>query len=168
MTASPEHDTAWSLAAAAVDDPDADRLLRQYLTDVLTRYHGRPATAAEITAMLGEEPREAFTPPRGAFFLARYRGAAAGCVGLRLLRQGVAEIKRMFVHPDYRGRHGGAYLLHAAEGHARRDLGATTVRLDTRTSLAEARGLYTSRGYREIPRYNENPYAQHWYEKHLT
>lgn len=42
-----------------------------------------------------------------------------------------------------------------------------TVRLDTHGSLAEALGLYRAAGYREIPRYNDNRYAQHWFEKSL-
>ena len=34
-------------------------------------------------------------------------------------------------------------------------------------SLAEALKLYRSAGYVEIPRFNDNPYAQHWFEKRL-
>ena len=43
-----------------------------------------------------------------------------------------------------------------------------TVRLDTNGSLVEALSLYRASGYREIPRYNDNPYAQYWFEKALT
>jgi len=42
------------------------------------------------------------------------------------------------------------------------------VRLDTNGSLGEALRLYRDCGYREIPRYNHNPYAQHWFEKTLN
>jgi hypothetical protein len=31
----------------------------------------------------------------------------------------------------------------------------------------EALQLYRSSGYHEIARYNDNPYAQHWFEKDL-
>jgi GNAT superfamily N-acetyltransferase len=88
-------------------------------------------------------------------------------VGLRLLAPPVAELKRMFVRPAYRGRGIGAGLLAAAERGAR-SLGASTVRLDTRHDLVEARGLYTAHGYVEIPAYNDGPYAEHWYEKRLA
>ena len=42
-----------------------------------------------------------------------------------------------------------------------------TLRLDTNQSLREALLLYRSSGYREIPRFNDNPYAHHWFEKTL-
>ena len=42
-----------------------------------------------------------------------------------------------------------------------------TLRLDTNRTLLEARALYARNGYVEIPRYNENPYADYWYEKRL-
>jgi ribosomal protein S18 acetylase RimI-like enzyme len=42
-----------------------------------------------------------------------------------------------------------------------------TVRLDTNKALPEALRLYRSAGYREIARFNDNPYAHHWFEKTL-
>jgi ribosomal protein S18 acetylase RimI-like enzyme len=41
------------------------------------------------------------------------------------------------------------------------------VRLDTNGTLAEAQALYRKAGYREIERYNDNPYADFWFEKIL-
>jgi len=60
----------------------------------------------------------------------------------------------------------GRRLLAAAED-AGRQGGATTVRLDTRADLTEARRLYDGVGFIEIPRYNDSRYAQCWYEKRL-
>ena len=42
------------------------------------------------------------------------------------------------------------------------------VRLDTNESLSEAIHLYGASGYREIDRFNDNPYAHHWFEKNLS
>ena len=42
-----------------------------------------------------------------------------------------------------------------------------TLRLDTNRALTEAHALYRSEGYREIARFNDNPYADHWFEKRL-
>ena len=47
-------------------------------------------------------------------------------------------------------------------------LGHAGVRLYTERSLSEAQAMYRSRGYVEIPRYNDDPYATHWFEKRLT
>jgi ribosomal protein S18 acetylase RimI-like enzyme len=73
----------------------------------------------------------------------------------------------VFVHPGARRRGGGSCLLGGAE-RAARDRGTTTVRLDTRHDLVEARNLYIRHGYVEIPPYNDSRYADHWFEKHLT
>ncbi|MBB5155313.1 hypothetical protein [Saccharopolyspora phatthalungensis] len=45
--------------------------------------------------------------------------------------------------------------------------GCSRIRLDTAAELHEARALSASAGYREIPAYNDNQYAKHWYEKAL-
>jgi hypothetical protein len=34
--------------------------------------------------------------------------------------------------------------------------------------LTEAIHLYRNSGYQEVPRFNDEPYAHHWFEKRLT
>ncbi|MDQ2728611.1 MAG: hypothetical protein M3Y91_12285 [Actinomycetota bacterium] len=46
-------------------------------------------------------------------------------------------------------------------------LGSSLVRLDTHRSLNEAIALYHRAGYREVAAFNNNPYADYWFEKHL-
>ena len=48
-----------------------------------------------------------------------------------------------------------------------RDAGLGALRLDTNKALTEAHALYRKLGYHEIPPYNDNPYAHHWFEKRL-
>jgi hypothetical protein len=50
---------------------------------------------------------------------------------------------------------------------AARGKGLKTLRLDTNRALIEAHALYRSEGYQEIARFNDNPYADHWFEKQL-
>ena len=57
-------------------------------------------------------------------------------------------------------------MLHRLEQLAR-DAGMTTLRLDTNRALLEAQTLYRREGYYEIERFNDNPYAHHWFEKRL-
>ena len=45
---------------------------------------------------------------------------------------------------------------------------AAFIRLETNESLREAQALYRSSGYREVPPFNSEPYAHHWFEKNLT
>jgi hypothetical protein len=42
------------------------------------------------------------------------------------------------------------------------------MRLDVRGDLVEARAMYAQLGYREVPRFNEHPYVEHWFEKRLA
>jgi ribosomal protein S18 acetylase RimI-like enzyme len=41
------------------------------------------------------------------------------------------------------------------------------IRLETNRSLTEAIRLYRESGYREVERFNDEPYAHHWFEKEL-
>ncbi|MFN8621937.1 MAG: GNAT family N-acetyltransferase, partial [Chloroflexota bacterium] len=105
-------------------------------------------------------------PPRGFVLLARLRGVPVGCGGVKLHDGGIAEVKRLWIAPAARGRGLGARLLAELEARAR-TAGATTARLETNGALTEAVALYRRTGYREIPRFSAEPYAQHWFEKPL-
>jgi len=48
-----------------------------------------------------------------------------------------------------------------------RTAGAEVVRLDTNRALRAATTLYRSEGYTEVPAFNDEPYAHHWFEKRL-
>ena len=102
-----------------------------------------------------------------AFVLARLDGQPAGCGALKALEPGVGEIARVWVDGAHRGLGLGARLFAALETRAR-ELGHERVRLDTNRSLHEAQAMYRANGYRAIPRYNDNPYANHWFEKALA
>ncbi len=110
--------------------------------------------------------RMGLAPPSGAFLIARVNGQPAGCGALRTLSPGVGEIARMWVDRAHRGLGIGRRLLEGLEQQAVA-LGLDCVRLDTNRALDEAKAMYRSSGYVEIPRYNDNPYANHWFEKRL-
>lgn len=106
------------------------------------------------------------SPPDGAFVVARLGSAVVGCGGLQTIAPGVAEIKRMWVAPEARGRGVGRGLLDVLEARSRA-MGHEVVRLDTNATLTEALGLYAGAGYEPIERYNDNPYAERFFEKRL-
>jgi len=60
----------------------------------------------------------------------------------------------------------GRRLLARLETEAIRS-GATAARLETNRALTEAIGLYRAAGYREVPAFNDEPFAHHWFEKTL-
>lgn len=111
------------------------------------------------------DDEEAHDASDGRFLLAELDGEPVGCVAVHPYGDW-AEVKRMWVAPAARRRGLGARLLAEAERIAA-DCGARTTRLDTNSALPEAIALYRAAGYREIARYNDNPYAQHWFEKPL-
>ena len=103
----------------------------------------------------------------GVFLVARLRGDAIGCGALKPLDAHTGEIKRMWIAQTARGLGLARRLLDALECEARRS-GLKRVVLDTNRSLLEAQALYRKAGYRETGRYNDNPYADFWFEKELA
>lgn len=98
-----------------------------------------------------------YAPPRGRLLLSIEDGRAAGCVGLHEWDGSAAEMKRLFVRPDFRGRGLGRALTDAALAEARA-IGYRSVRLDTIPSLmGPAVAMYRELGFREIAPYRENP-----------
>src|SRR3954471_24745984 len=140
-------------------DPTAAALLNAYAAEIESRFISRPASRGST------DPAE-YAPPTGSFLVVYDDGEPIACGGLRALPDGAAEVKRMYVVPDARGRGVGAELLARLEDEARR-LGYRRVRLDTAAKLTEAQALYRNAGYTEIPDYNGNPAAAHWFEKEL-
>ncbi|HEY0503401.1 MAG TPA: helix-turn-helix domain-containing GNAT family N-acetyltransferase [Lysobacter sp.] len=154
-------------AASVVVEPadpasaEAQACIDAYLHELAERFE----SGFDPTRGPSADPRE-LVPPSGVLLLARVEGQALGCGALKRIDEGVGEIKRMWVSPSARGLGIAQRLLHALEAQAR-DMGLHTLRLDTNRTLTEARALYARNGYREIAAYNDNPYADHWFEKRL-
>jgi DNA-binding MarR family transcriptional regulator/GNAT superfamily N-acetyltransferase len=104
--------------------------------------------------------------PRGAFLLAMSDGLPIGCVGLKGTGGDVAEIKRLWICKTARGFGMARRLMHAVETVAR-ELSVKSLHLDTNSALPEALKLYRTSGWVEIDRFNEDPYPDLFFEKHL-
>ena len=106
---------------------------------------------AELANLPGE-----YAAPEGCVLLAKYQDRPAGCVALRKLSNGICEVKRLYVRPQFRGLKIGRKLVEAIIAEARR-IGYSSIRGDTVPSMQIAQALYASLGFTEIEPYCRNP-----------
>ena len=149
------------VAAEAADSADARRCLDAYFAELAERFEGGYDAGKDDSARAAE-----MTPPSGFFVVARLHGEAVGCGGLKRTDKATGEIKRVWTAPSARGIGVARRVLRTLES-AARDMGLRTLRLGTNRALAEAHALYRKEGFREIGRFNDNPYEHHWFQKRL-
>ncbi len=135
--------------------------LEQYFRELVERFEAGFDPANSIPAADDE-----MRPPLGAFLVATVDGESVACGAIRTTAPGTGYIKRMWVSSSVRGLGIGRRMLAALE-QAGADLGLTTIQLETNRALPEAIQLYRSAGYTEVPAFNDELYAHHWFEKHL-
>ncbi|HUA04399.1 MAG TPA: GNAT family N-acetyltransferase [Solirubrobacteraceae bacterium] len=125
-----------------LDSPVARRLIAELNAELSRDY----PPAQRFHSLAAEEVAEG----AGAFLVVWVDGAPAGCGAVRLLSPGVAELKRMYVVPEARGRGLSRAVLTTLEDRAAA-LGATRVVLETGDKALAALGLYETAGYARIP-----------------
>jgi GNAT superfamily N-acetyltransferase len=108
---------------------------------------------------------EVFSPPHGRLLLATDESQATGVACLKRIREGMGEIKRMYVRPEFRGQGIGRLLLEALISEAQQ-IGYQALRLDSTRFMKRAHSLYRSAGFREIEPYPESEippeFHKHW------
>ena len=156
--------TARNVQITSVDPehPDAQYCLQEYVAELNRRSPRGFDPSAGVTAL----PREV-RPPAGEFFVAYLYGDAVGCGAVKHHADAPAEIKRMWIAPSARGLGLGRRLLEKLEACAVAG-GARVARIETSAVLTEALALYRSTGWVEVPSFNDEPFADHWFEKALS
>jgi GNAT superfamily N-acetyltransferase len=130
---------------ASIHSEEALRLIRELSSELGGRY--------------GDDGTGAFSPAdmdiSGAVFVIAWLDGhqAVGCGALRPMEEaGVGEVKRMYVAPEARGQGISRRILAEIESLARQ-MGYTTLRLETGIRQPEAIRLYDTSGYSRIPCY---------------
>jgi GNAT superfamily N-acetyltransferase len=154
------------VSATLPTSTEAKDVSLRYYEHIVGRYHGRPASPQEILDAQAGYPSDELVAPLGFLLLARQGPTVLGCAGLRVRPGEIGEVTRVFVEPVARGKGVGRLLMEELERKSR-ELGLNALRLDTRTDLIEARGLYASLGFIEGEAHNTDPYANHWFRKEL-
>jgi GNAT superfamily N-acetyltransferase len=146
VTTSAATPNAYSIAPEHFDSPDAVRL--------------RAAQRIEIDGTYGGDTEPGDKPTAesiAVFFVARDAdGTPLGCGGLRLVDDGIAEVKRMYVRTENRGTGVASALLRQLETSAL-DLGSPALVLETGTEQRAAIRFYEREGFRRIA--NFGPYV---------
>ena len=161
------------------DSPDAARLVAAAETELQKRYGPGPHDYLPVDGAHPEDPGDRlhrpltaaeFAPPGGTFLVARLDGVAVGCAGLRPVGEDRAEVKRLYVLDDYRGRGIARRLMDELES-AAPGLGHRHLVLETGGLQPEAIALYDSSGWARIPpyfgvaRHERSVYFEKWLDR---
>jgi GNAT superfamily N-acetyltransferase len=136
-----------SIAAEPFDSEDARRLIAALDADLASLYPPEQRFGPNLKA-------EHLEGGRGTFLVARDGARAIGCGAIRLLDPTAAEVKRMYVEPDHRGRGVGRAVLSSLEATAR-DLGVRRLVLETGVHQDAAITLYRRAGFTQVDCWGE-------------
>jgi len=142
-------------------DPRARYCTQAYFAELAQRFEGgyEPASAIQVSDA-------DMMPPHGVMLLATLHDEPVGCAVIRFHDGEPAHVKRMWVAPGVRGLGISRRILAEVEQQVLAR-GVTTVRLETNRTLTEAISLYRNAGFREVPRFNDEVYGDHFFEKQL-
>jgi len=128
---------------------------------------------SELAPLYPSESRHGYSVERllaegVAFFLIRENGTPAGCGGVKLVGTEYAEVKRMYVRPQFRGLGLARLMLNHLADYSQHH-GVRILRLETGIHQQAAIRLYESIGFQRIPpfgEYKEDPLSR-FYEKYI-
>jgi len=141
--------------------PDARWCIESYFAELGKRFDAGFDPTLGIPAFAHE-----LTPPAGLLLIAYLREEPVGCGALKFHEHAPGEVKRMWIAPRARGLGLGRRMLQTLEQHAK-EAGVAVLHLETNRSLIEAIQMYRNSGYQEVAAFNDEPYADHWFEKRL-
>jgi GNAT superfamily N-acetyltransferase len=154
----------------AVTDEDIDQvkeLFTEYMHWVHLNLNQEYGIEFDVDDKVAQDMTELgmFMPPDGRLTLVTLESELVGLGCLRKTGEEIAEIKRMYVRPGFRGRGIGRELLEHLFGEAEL-LGYKKIRLDSARFMDVAHSLYRSFGFKDVEPYSESEIPEeiqeHW------
>jgi GNAT superfamily N-acetyltransferase len=132
-------------------------LMKEYflwLFDMMRSEYGYNISEELVDAVIerNQASIEDCLPPTGLLLLAENDNALAGMAGLRKLSEGIAEIKRLYVRPEFRGQ-GLARTMFQQLIDEAKSKNYSLIRLESDFFMKNAHRLYRSFGFKEIEQY---------------
>lgn len=148
------------IVAERPDTADASQLIRELDEHLIPLYSIESRYGFSVDKLIQEEV---------AFFVMRYNEELVGCGGVKVFPGEYAEVKRMYVRPQYRGRGFAKMILEHLAAFAREQQ-VVLLRLETGIHQHEAIGLYERVGFRPIGRFGDYPANSQslFYEKSIA
>lgn len=142
----------------AYDFPEEIRTLFAEYTDFLIKNDTEFAEYLQIQNYDAElqNLNTKYGLPAGRLYLAYYGDELAGCIGLKKIDVDNCEMKRLYVRPQFRGKHIGRMLAEKII-HDARGIGYKHMLLDTLPFLQSAVFMYKKLGFYETDSYNDSP-----------
>jgi ribosomal protein S18 acetylase RimI-like enzyme len=142
---------------ASGDKTALGALMKEYLVwviDMMRSEYGYDISEAIIDSVIENDLQtiEKFLPPAGFILLAEIDNKLAGMVGLKKLSEGIAEIKRLYVRPAFRGKGLAQALLQQLINEAK-SKNYSFIRLESDKFMKNAHQLYHSFGFKDIEQY---------------
>ena len=103
-----------------------------------------------------EHLEEKYGGPYCRLYVAFFDGELAGCIALKKIDDEKSEMKRLYVRPEFRGKHIGSILAQKIINEAK-EIGYKSILLDTFPFLTSAIQMYKNMGFYEIEQYNDSP-----------
>lgn len=143
---------------SAYDHPEEVRQLFSEYTEMLIQGDSTFKKYLEIQSYDDEleHLERKYGLPYGRLYLAYYDQKLAGCIGLKKIDGRNCEMKRLYVRPEFRGKHIGNILIQQIIEDAKK-IGYSYMLLDTLPFLQSAVHMYKKWGFYEIPCYNDSP-----------
>lgn len=127
------------------NSPDARALIEELDAELKPLYPAVSRHGYSVDQLLAEDV---------AFFIIRLEGIPAGCGGIKLIGSEYAEIKRMYIRPQFRGTGLARHVLTRLTAHAL-EKNIDLLRLETGIHQHAAIALYERIGFQRIPPFGE-------------